>query len=46
MRRFAFLAACLMAAGVLAGCGGDPEPGDTIKRQAYESAEVQFTAPA
>ena len=38
MRRFAFLAACLMAAGVLAGCGGDPEPGDTIKRQAYESA--------
>ena len=46
MRRFAFLAACLMAAGVLAGCGGDPEPGDTIKRQTYESAEVQFTAPA
>ena len=46
MRRFAFLAACLMAAGVLAGCGGDPEPGDTIKRQAHESAEVQFTAPA
>ena len=38
MRRFAFLAACLMAAGVLVGCGGDPEPGDTIKRQTYESA--------
>ena len=46
MRRFAFLAACLLTAGVLAGCGGDPQPGDTVKRQAYESAEVQFTAPA
>lgn len=46
MRRFAFLAACLLAAGVLAGCGGDPQPGDTIKRPAYESAEVQFAAPA
>ena len=46
MRRFAFLAACLMAAGVLTGCGGDPQPGDTVKRPAFESSEVQFTAPA
>lgn len=45
MRRFAFLAACLLAAGVLAGCGGTPEPGDAVRREAFESAEVQFAAP-
>ena len=46
MRRFAFLCACLLALGALAGCGGKPEPGEAIRRPAYESSEAQFTAPA
>ena len=44
-RLFAFLCSAVLCAAALAGCGGQPQPGDTIKRAAYESGEVQFAAP-
>ena len=46
MGRFAIILACVLAAGTLAGCSGEAEPGQTVKRPAYECAETQFTAPA
>lgn len=46
MRRFiALAAAALLAAGLLAGCGGNPIVGG-IKRPQVESEELQFQAPA
>ncbi len=47
MRRFFSVMFCLaLCAALLCGCGGGAGGGTSIRRKSYDSAELQFTAPA
>ena len=45
MRRFALLFAAFALAAALAGCGGDPRPGDSVRREEYSGPLAQLAAP-